>query len=95
MKRWLAFLLVLVAFSAGCRDSRVDALLTKVATLETEHAALKAEHDKTRKKLDSLLVWVNHQQPPNVGLVDWIDAVHRKVFGSGDPSKPSAPPPPF
>jgi hypothetical protein len=89
------FLLAIAALTSGCKDPRVDALTTRVTTLETENAALKTEHDKTRAKLQELLVWVNKQSPPKVGLVDWIDAVQAKVFGGGDGSKPGAPPPPF
>jgi len=82
-------LMLACASLSGCYDARIAALETKVSTLE-------AEHTQTRAKLQALLLWVNRREAPNVGLVNWIDAVHAKLFpGSGDPSKPSAPPPPF
>lgn len=89
MKRRMLFLVLASSTLTGCYESRVKALETKVATLETEHT-------KTRDKLQELLLWVNKKEPPGVGLVNWIDAVHAKVFpGPGDGSKPPAPPPPF
>ena len=82
-------LVLLCLVVTGCYGDRISALEGKVTALE-------AEHGKTREKLQALLIWVNKRQAPDVGLVNWIDAVHAKLFpGSGDPPKPSAPPPPF
>ena len=89
MKRRLLCLTLACVSLSGCNDARISALENKVSTLE-------AEHTKTRDKLQALLLWVNKKEAPNVGLVNWIDAVHAKLFpGPGDPSKPPAPPPPF
>ncbi len=90
MKRlMLAFLVVLGV--SGCKDSRVDGLIERVTALETAHNA-------TRGKLQELLVWVNHKNPPAVGLYDWMGAVHTKLWPGGgptDPIQPAPPPPPF
>ena len=95
MRRTMLLAVALVAFGSGCKDPRVDALQTRVAKLETDYTALKTEHDRTREKLQALLVYVNGKKPPEVDLVDWIDAVHMKLWGASDPSKPSNPPEPF
>ncbi len=97
MKRIMLCTVAVTVLLTGCKDSRVDGLVARVATLETSLDSLKVEHTKTRDKLQSLLVWVNTRKPAAVGLVDWIDDVHTKLWpnGPGDPVKPSEPPPPF
>ena len=84
MRRLLALVFVVGITTSGCYGERVR-------QLEEDHAA-------TRRKLDSLLVWVGGKQPPDVDLYDWMDAVHTKLWpasGPTDPVKPSKPPPPF
>ncbi len=99
MKRSTLFVLAVAVLVTGCgKDSRVDGLITRVSTLETSLDSLKVEHTKTREKLQALLKWVNTQKPNSVGLVDWIDEVHHKLWPTGgpsDPVKPAEPPPPF
>lgn len=97
MKRpWFAVSIAAAVFLSGCKDKRVDELVVRVTTLETSLDSLKTEHTKTREKLQALLIWTNKRTPPEVGLVDWIEAVNRKLWpGPTDPIKPSDPPPPF
>ena len=93
-RRW--FVVGALAITAsGCGGHPVskadfDALQARVATLE-------AEHTKTRNKLSDLLKWINHKQPPELGLYDWIDKVTLKLWapGTSDPVKPPPPPPDF
>ena len=89
-RRLLLFVVCVTVVGAGCYDQRITALEQRVTTLETEHT-------KTRKKLDSLLIWANRQSAPNVGLMNWIDSVHAKLWpgGPSDPVKPANPPEPF
>lgn len=88
-RRLLLFVVCVAVAATGCDRERVTALEQRVTTLESEHTM-------TRNKLDSLLVWVNRRPAPDVGLMNWIDAVHAKVFpASTDPVKPPNPPEPF
>ncbi len=95
MKRLAFVVLGACVLASGCKDSRVDPLILRVTELETKHAALAAEHDRTREKLQALLVWVNTKKPDGVGLVDWMATVNELCCGPSDPVLPSAPPPPF
>lgn len=97
MKRTVVLVVALVAFGTGCgKDPRVDELQTRVTKLETDYAALKTDHDRTRDKLQALLVWVN-TNPNKTGLEDWIGFVHAKLWpgGPSDPVKPGNAPDPF
>ena len=92
MKRQWLVVAALAVTASGCGVSKADfdALAARVTTLETEHT-------KTRNKLQDLLKWVNHKNPPEMGLYDWINKVTDKLWpsGSGDAVKPPAPPEPF
>ena len=99
MKRTVVLAVAVVAFGTGCgKDPRVDGLETRVAKLETDYGTLKSDHDKTRAKLQELLVWMNPKPSPDKnGLADWIGFVHAKTWpaGPGDPVKPGKVPDPF
>jgi hypothetical protein len=94
MRRRHLALVALVFVTTGCYQQRIESLEQRVTALETEHAA-------TRAKLQALLQWINHKDPPDVGLYDWMKAVNAKISackcggGATDPILPSAPPPPF
>ncbi|MEO8621048.1 MAG: hypothetical protein ABI625_08275 [bacterium] len=94
MKRSTMVVVAMALATAGCggvTKAEYDALEKRVTTVETDQKA-------TRDKLQALLLWVNHKEAPNVGLYDWVGAVHNKLWpanGPGDPIRPSAPPPPF
>jgi hypothetical protein len=76
---------------SGCYDDEIAALNGRIDTLQ-------ARHDSTRQRLQAVLVWINQKSPPDVGLYEWIDSVHKKLWPNqqpSDPVKPAPPPPPF
>ena len=99
MKRSLALAVGLVAIGTGCgNNSGVDGMETRVAKLEGDYGTLKTDHDRTRAKLQELLVWVNPKPAPQKdGLEDWIGFVHANTWpgGPSDPVKPGNAPDPF